>query len=153
MTLPYGPEGRRVLVIAVLRILFRALKTVYHFWRLKTYLSDEELLVYEQSVVQIQHCWHAFKWKPSVWVHWLVAHSNFYMKTHRSIYLFSSIPSEHKHQHFKRDVRHSFQGWKLTKPRVSVRGLQHVVELDGLDQTICLKDIMSKDQKTKKRRL
>ena len=152
LTLPYGPGGRHTLVIAVLRILFRTLRTVYAAWHQKTYLTDSDVDAYAKSVVQIQQCWHAFKWKPSVWLHWLVAHSTYFIRVHRSMYLFSSIPSEHKHQSFKRDIRHSFQGWKLVNPRMSIRGLRHVVELDGIDQTIRLMDVNSKEHTPKKRK-
>ena len=60
--------------------------------------------------------------------------NHFIYLINKSIYLFSSVPSEHRHQTFKLDLRHSFQGWKLVNPRCNERGLRHVVEMDALNQ-------------------
>ena len=91
------------------------------------------LAKYDSSIDQFAKCWHAFKWKPSVWVHRMVAHSGYYNRKHCSLYYFSSIPCKHRHQGFKRDLRHCFQGWKLLRPSLRVKGVRHVVELDSID--------------------
>jgi hypothetical protein len=125
-------------VSVVCRILMRSLHVVHTLWRTKEYLTHAQVVEYERNIELFAKCWHAFKWKPSVWVHWMVAHSTFYVKLHKTIYLFSSVPTEHRHQLFKLDLRHSFQGWKLINPRCNERGLRHVVELDALDQGLRL---------------
>lgn len=146
-----GADAREVRVHAVLRIMLRALSCLHGFWRQKTYLTDREVDDYQRNIDLFAKCWHAFQWKPAVWVHWMVAHSGYYIKMYRTLYLFSSIPSEHRHQTFKLDLRHSFQGWKLQNPRCNERGLQHVVELDSLDQGLHLLQL-SKDLEASKKR-
>ncbi len=147
-----GAAGREVKVHAALRILLRALSCLHSFWRQKTYLTDHEVVEYQRNIDLFANCWHAFQWKPTVWVHWMVAHSGFFMKTYRTLYLFSSIPSEHRHQTFKLDLRHSFQGWKLQNPSYNERGLRHVVELDSLDQGLQLLKLSKTSDASKKRK-
>ena len=133
-----GLSRGMVRVSVVCRIMMRSLSIVHSFWRSKDYLTTEQIVEYERNIVQFAKSWHAFQWKPSVWVHWMVAHSTYYICYHKTIYLFSSVPSEHRHQTFKLDLRHSFQGWKLINPRCYERGLRHVVELDALVQGLRL---------------
>ena len=147
--LPFGE--RPLLVTAILRILLRSLKLAHGFWHSKVELTLEDVTRYDLSIDQFAKCWHAFKWKPSVWVHWMVAHSGYYIHKHRSLYFFSSIPCEHRHQGFKRDLRHCFQGWKLLRPSLSVKGVCHVVELDSIDQALRLLDANEPPQNSKKR--
>ena len=45
----------------------------------------------------------------------------------------SSIPSEFCNQGFKMDVRHCYQGWKLSKPYMTTWGLKQCIQLDALD--------------------
>ena len=56
------------------------------------------------------------------------------MQTYGGLYAFSSIPSEHRHQRFKRDLRITFQGWKYKAPLRCKGYLKRVIELDALDQ-------------------
>ena len=159
ITLPWpsstGEDNRHVLVATVLRIMLRSLKTIHDLWRTKSVLTNIEVERYEQAIKSFTSCWHAFKWKPSVWVHWMICHSGVFVRKHRSMYFFSSIPTEHRHQHFKLDLRHSFQGWKLCNPSISQRGLRHVIELDAIDQRIRLLDASRDptDGSRKKRRI
>ena len=68
------------------------------------------------------------------------AHSPFFMRTYRTLYLFSSIPTEHKNQGFKLDVKHVFKGWALRRPAFTRSGLAHLVSMNALDQKLlCLK--------------
>ena len=87
---------------------------------------------YNACVTKFAMAWNAFKWRGTVWVHWAIAHSGFLLRTHGSIYLFSSIPTEHKHKGFKVDMRHTFHARVARCPRVS-RG---VVDNHGLDAAL-----------------
>ena len=51
---------------------------------------------------------------------------------------FSSIPTEWRNKSFKMDIRHCFQGWKLSKPYVTRWALRHSLHLDALDWGISL---------------
>ena len=67
--------------------------------------------------------WKAFQWKPTIWVHWVCAHSTFFIARSRTLYIFSSVPTEKRHQYFKLDPKHCFHGWRLSKTVLHHRGL------------------------------
>ena len=77
-------------------------------------------------------------WAPTVWVHWVVAHSGYFLQLYHNLAQFSSVPTERRHQGFKRDLRYSFQGWKISQPSLSNKALAHVLSLDALDKGLQL---------------
>ena len=89
--------------------------------------------MYNERVNSFRLCWVSLGWKPALWVHWVCAHSSYYIKQHSNLYVFSSLPTERRHQGFKLDLRHAFQGWKVASPIVAARFLRTVVENDALD--------------------
>ena len=80
------------------------------------------------------------RWKPTVWVHWAVAHSGFYVERYRSIYLFSSIPTEFRNSRFKVELRNCFKGWSVRRPLLNRWGLKHVVNMHALDLGLAIFD-------------
>ena len=130
--------GRQIKFSACLRILFRSLHSLYTLWSQKETLTPDQLFSYDNSIKNLHKSWLALGWKPAVWVHWVCAHSSFYVHTFRSIYSFTSIPIEYRHQKFKMDLRHAFEGWKFANPLVTSRWLTRVVNLDALDQGLHL---------------
>lgn len=138
-SLTVGWEGGRQLKFsAVMRFLLRSLHSLYTLWSQKETLTTDQMLLYDKSVDTLHKSWLALGWKPTVWVHWVCAHSSFYVHSFRSIYSFTSIPTEHRHQKFKMDLRHAFEGWKFANPLVTSRWLTRVVNLDALDQGLHL---------------
>ena len=125
---------RWVRLHALVRGMLRALSTLHELWWKHEPLTTADLQRYVNGVGTFADCWVAFQWRPTVWVHWVVCHSAFFMGQYHTLYTFSSLPSERKHQTFKRDVRHSFQGWRLSNPHLSCTALVHLLELDALDQ-------------------
>ena len=97
-------------------------------------MSNPQLKLYIDAVDLLRKTWTTLGWKPRAWVHWICAHSSFYMATYRSISTFSSIPTEHRHQTFKMDLVHAFEGWKFKNPVLTQCWLSRVVQLDALDQ-------------------
>ncbi len=137
----YGTEnlvvwdgGRMVKYHAIIRMLLRSIHAIHQFWNQRQILSTPQLTFYVDAVDLLRKTWTSLGWKPTVWVHWICAHSTFYMATYRSISTFSSIPTEHRHQNFKMDLRHAFEGWKFKNPLLTQRWLSRVVQLDALDQ-------------------
>ena len=126
--------GRSIKVHAAVRILLKTLFQIHSFWIQRTILSPEQQNSYHVAVVTLTNAWKSLSWKPTVWVHWVCAHSSFYVRTHRSLYSFSSIPTEYRHQTFKMDLRHAFEGWKFQNPLLTARWLTRVVDLNALDQ-------------------
>ena len=56
----------------------------------------------------------------------------YFLAKYRTLYLFSSVPAEHRHRRFKVKVKNSMRGWSLQKPRVSKRGLRHVLNMETM---------------------
>jgi hypothetical protein len=126
-------NGTRVKVWVPVAAIFRSLFLLHRGWRTKTPFTDAEVRTYVGAVEQFGHAWKALGWTVPTWVHWTIRHSALVAKTWRNFYVFSSIPTERRHQEFKMDVRHCFQGWKLSKPYLTWRGLVHVLRLAALD--------------------
>jgi hypothetical protein len=127
-------EGRVLKYHAVTRMLLRAIHTLHFYWNRSALLTTPEVSHYIESIGLFRKTWTALGWKPTVWVHWVCAHSGFYMASYRSIYTFCSIPTEYRHQKYKLDLRHAFEGWKFKNPSLTHRWLKRVVDLDALDQ-------------------
>ena len=130
-TVPF--DGRNPSLHVVVRVLLFSLTALYKAWQHKQYLTPVMLTHYDEHLNRFTEAWRALSWKPTIWVHWVSAHSSFFMRHHLSLYLFSSIPTEKRHQNFKMDLRHCFQGWKLSRSYLHGRGLVHVVNLSALD--------------------
>ena len=131
-------DGRGVNFHTVIRILLRAAHTLHALWNQKAMLGNPDLAQYIESISLLHKSWVSLNWKPTVWLHWVCAHSTFYMSKYRSICSFTSIPTEHRHQSFKMDLRHAFEGWKFKNPHLTQRWLCRVVDLDALDQGLRL---------------
>ena len=78
-------------------------------------------------------------WKPTVWVHWVCAHSGWYMEEYRNLYMFSSVPTEQQHRRFKVDLRHACHAFKRTRPRQGASALRHVLALHSIDTDLQLR--------------
>ena len=66
------------------------------------------------------------------------AHSDMFIREHGGLQMFSSIPTERRHQNFKRDLRNCFKGNWISGPAVAARGFAHLVSMDALDQGLSL---------------
>lgn len=129
---------RFVNVHSALQTLLHSLKCIHVFWRQPNPLTNDQFNAYHTNVNKFAQCWGAFKWKGTVWVHWVIAHSSYLMQQFKTIFMFSSIPTEHKHKRFKLDMRNSVRICGSRKRRLNKGGLVHVVELDALDLGIAL---------------
>ena len=143
-------RGQKVYAYLVLKYLLRSIRTLHSLWRKTSYLTQSDLTLHEREVGIFADAWKAFSWKPTTWVHWVVAHSGYFAQTYKSLYLFTSIPTEKRHQTFKKDLRHSFMGWKFTKAHMNPKTLTHILDLEGLDKGLFLGDIV---RPAKRRRL
>ena len=118
---------------ALVKVVLESFSTMYTLWRKKYPLTDNEVKVCQECCAKMGRCWSRLGWRPSPWVHWVVAHSGFFLAKYRTLYLFSSIPSEKRNRKFKVGLKHSMRGWCLRHPRLSWRGLAHVVNMESLD--------------------
>ena len=132
------PCGREILALAALRALLRSFHIIHGVWRQVDPVLPTVLNGYTEAIDTFSSCWRAFHWKPTVWVHWMVCHSAFFLRTYGNLSWFSSVPTERRHQGFKRDLRHSFQGFKLSDPRRSPKCLTHALDMDALDKGLQL---------------
>ena len=150
ISLPPWPDGRQVAVHAALIVLLSNLRSMHQVWRQKTFLNDDQISRYSENVHKFAMAWQAFKWQGTIWVHWAIAHSGHLLRQHRSLYLFSSIPTEHKHKTFKLDVRHTFHGCSARRVRIT-KGLVHVVDNHALDVVLKIEGANAQARKKNRR--
>ena len=82
---------------------------------------------------EIGEAWQSLGWKSTPWVHLSVAHCGAVLQTYCNLYVFSSIPAEHRHKQFKLAVKKSMRGRCLCRPRVSRRRLTLELNVKTLD--------------------
>ena len=93
-------------------------------------------------------CYHVLQKLQTLWHHkaWLTnaqveeGKSAATCLGYRSIYLFSSIPMEHRKSRFKVELRNCFKGWSVRRPLLKRRGLKHVVNMHALDLGLTIFD-------------
>ena len=107
--------------------------TLHSLWRQKAPLTSAELTQHRECARIMGDAWVRMKFKSATWIHWVVAHSTYFATRYKSIYLFSSIPTERKNVPFKRDLRHCYRGGALTTPMLTRNGLAHTVNMNALD--------------------
>lgn len=129
---------QKMYIHGVMRKLLRAFAGMHQWWSHKEYLTDAQVGVYVDHVSEFRKCVLWLGWVPSPYVHWVCAHSGYYMGRVRTLYGFSSIPTEHRHQRYKRDTANSFMGWRFENPKLSVGWLRRAIELDALDQGLAV---------------
>ena len=123
--------------VLVLR-MFAGLAFMNQIWRQPQGLSDSDVNRYSRAVDQLGCDMGTLRWKPAHWCHWVLVHSVQVAKLWRNFSSFSSIPTERRHIEFKMDIRHCFQGYKLSKAALTKRFAQHLLEMDALDMGLRL---------------
>ena len=48
--------------------------------------------------------------------------------------MFSSVPTERGNSPFKTFLQNCFRGWSVRNPRMSTRGMAHILEMYALDE-------------------
>ena len=122
-----------VLLWTLIEVLVRNMRSLYALWRQKTPLTNGQVQEAKTQCRKIGEAWLRLGWKSTPWAHWTVAHRGVVLQKYRNLYVFSSIPAEHRHKPFKRAVKKSMRGGCLRRPRVSRRGLTHVLNMETLD--------------------
>ena len=86
-----------------------ALTHLHTWWRKKVYLRDIEVEEAERRVKKLGQCWKLMGWKATVWVHWTVCHSGWFVRKYHTMYFFSSVPTERKNSAYKVHTQNSTQ--------------------------------------------
>ena len=124
-----APNG----AIKVYTVVHTMLLTHFHtLWRKKVYLSDVEVEEAEKWAKKLGECWKLMGWKATVWVHWTVCHSGWFVRKYRTRYFFSSVPTARRNLAYKVHIQNSFHGWSVKTPRVSVSGMRHLHNMYAL---------------------
>ena len=55
------------------------------------------------------------------------------MRKYRAMYFGSSVPTETRNSAYELHIQNTLRGWSLKNPRVSVRGMRHLLNMYGLD--------------------
>ena len=129
-----GGEPAGVVVHRIVLAFYR----LYGFWRSKVYLSDAALAAAKEVQQTFAQEWKKTGWVPGTRVHWAACHSGVFLNRYRSLYMFSTIPTEKKNSAFKLDLGHLFPGWSITQPIYTRWGLLHLVNNHALDRGLLL---------------
>ena len=122
-----------VLSWTLIEVLLRKRRSLYALWRQKTPLTNGQVQEAKTHCRKTGEAWLRLGWKSTPWVHWAVAHCGAVLQKYRNLYVFSSIRAEHRHKPFKLAAKNSMRGRCLRHPRVSRRGLTHVLNMVTLD--------------------
>ena len=126
----YYPNGKGAIkVYSVVHTMLLALTHPHTLWRKKVYLSDVEVEEAEIRAKKLGQCWKLMGSKATVWVHWAVCHSGWFVWKYRTMCFFSSVPTERRNLAYKVHIQNSFRGWSVKIPRVSVRGMRHLLNM------------------------
>ena len=123
-------------IVATFLYAFSALHTLF---ALRRPLVDAEAHQAQELTSRVGKAWATLKWKSTRWVHWIVCHSARVLRMHRSMHIFSSIPTEHRNSKFKVRIKNSMRGWCLRNLRLSERAMCHVVNMETLDVALCIR--------------
>ena len=74
-----APNGAKK-VYTVVHTMLLALTHLHTLWRKKVYLSDVEVEEAERWAKKLGQCWKLMGWKATVWVHWTVCHSGWFVR-------------------------------------------------------------------------
>ena len=123
-----APNGA-IKVYTVVHTMLLALTHLHTLWRKKDYLSDVEVEEAERWAKKLGQCWKLMGWKATVWVHWTVCNSGWFVRKYITMYFFSPVPTERRNSAYKVHIQNSFCGWSVKNPRVSVRGMRHLLNM------------------------
>ena len=144
--------GTSIPLHAVMQRMLLSLWYMEKCWSNKIGLTNKEVESYRWAAGQFANDWRALQWQPTVWVHCTCVHSWWFAPEYRNLYLFPSIPTERRNVDFKMDIRHSFRGYKISRPYLSARPFTHELELDALDVGLHMWHALH-DAKDKKRHI
>ena len=117
----------------VVHTMLLALTHLHTLSRKKDYPSDVEVVEADRWTKKLGQCWKLMGWKATLWVHWTVCHSGWFVRKYRAMYLFSSVPTERRDSAYSAHIQNSFRGWSVKNPRVSVWDMRHLLNMYGLD--------------------
>ena len=122
-----------VLLWTLIEVLLRNMRSLYALWRQKTPLTNGQVQDAKTHCRKIGEAWLRLGCKSTPMVHWAVAHCGAVLQKYHNLFVFRSIPAKHRHKPFKFVVKNTMRGWCLRRPRVSQRGLTHVLNVRTLD--------------------
>ena len=143
-------EGDTAPFHAIVLRIFVSVSFLNKMWRAPEGLTGLEVSAYEQAVIRLGRDMQLLAWKPAVWCHWVIAHSVKVAQLYQSFSMFSSIPTERRHVEFKLDIRHCFQGYKLSMVALTRRYVTHIHEMDCLDNGLRYWAVRRGDKKCKR---
>ena len=128
-----GAPNGAIKVYTVVHSMLLAPTHLHTWWRKKDYLSDVEVEEAERWAKRLWQCWKLMGWEATVSVHRTVCHSGWFVRKYRTMYFFSLVPTDRSNSAYKVRIQNRLRGWSLKKPRVSVRGMRHLLNMYGLD--------------------
>ena len=125
---------RKVTAPAALSVLLNSFKELHSIWSTRVPLTSSQVDLYLNQVNIFRQAWRAFGWKPTPWVHWVLAHSATFIAEYRTLFVFSSIPTEALHRSFKKDLRLTSVSGRHKNPMHAATGLVRLLDRHALDK-------------------
>ena len=122
-----------VLLWTLIEVLLRNMRSLYALWRQITPLTNGQVQEAKTHCRTIGEAWLKLGLTSTPWVHWTVTLRGVVLQKYCNLYVFSTIPAEHRHRPLKLAVKKSMRGRCLRRPRVSRHGLTHVLNMETLD--------------------
>lgn len=130
---PWEPD-RNIPMKSALQVLLNAMRGIYSLWSKSTVLHANDLVTYAKFVQTMRQAWKALAWKLTPWVHWVLSHSVAVLNSFRTLYIFSSIPTEARHRAFKHDLRRCCYRGRRTNPSRVAQSFATLVERNAMDK-------------------
>ena len=127
-------DRKNVKVYTVVFRIIRSVADLHELWRKKTFLSDAEVACADQATKQLGVCWSLMNWKPTLCLHWTMAHGAWVLMKYRSMCMFIFVPIEHENSPFKTHLQICLRGWSVRSPQISKRGMAHILGMYALDE-------------------
>ena len=116
--------------------IIRRVADLHGWWIKRTFLSDAEVACADQAAKQLGVRWSLMKWKPTLWLHWKGARGTWVLTKYITIYMFTSVPTERRNSPFNTHSQNCFKGWSVRNPRISKRGMAHILEMYALAEVL-----------------
>ena len=118
----------------VVHVMVKCIEGLYELWRVREMYALTQVERHRALTTKFSKAWGDSGWSPTMWIHWCLAHSAFFAEKCRSIFQFSSIPTEYRHGPYTEEAQNCLKGWSLVRPSMSLHHMHHCMSMNALEQ-------------------
>ena len=101
----YYPNGKApnaaIKVYSVVHTMLPTLTHLHTLWLKNVYFSDVVAEEAKRWAKKLGECWKLIGWKVTVWVHWTMFHSGWFVRKCLTMYFLSSLLTERRNSAYK----------------------------------------------------